>query len=86
VWHGKSLPLGLQLTQASPGLFARGGGTVSLVFNPRQLCTQGAIVVGSLRRFLLPLLPALADLGPLAHHARFRQETPLQATGGPWVR
>jgi hypothetical protein len=86
VLPGKSLPLALQLTPASPGLFERGGGTVSLLLNPRQLLTQVAIVVGSLRRLLFPLLSALADLGPLAHHVRSRQETPLQATGGPWVR
>jgi hypothetical protein len=69
VLHGKALALGLKVAQASPGLFERCGGAVSLVFDPSQLLAPVAIAIGSLRRFVLPLIAALSDFRQLAHHA-----------------
>jgi len=86
VWHGKTLALGLKVAQASLGLFEGCGGTVSLVFDPRQLLAPVAILLGSLRCFVLPLMSALSDFGPLAHHALSGQDRPPQATGDPAVR
>ena len=68
--NGKSLALGLKLAQASLGLFERFGSAVSLLFDPRQLFALVAVLIGSLRRFVLPWRSALSDFGPLAHHAR----------------
>ena len=79
--NGKALALDLKRTQASLGLFERCVGAVSLVFDPRQLLALVAVLIGSLRRFVLPLLSALSDLGQLAHHVLSRQDTPPRATG-----
>ena len=86
VLHGTSLALGRKLAQASPGLFACLSGAIALRFDPVQLLAPGAIVIGSLRRFVLPLISAVSDFGPLAHHPRARQDTPPQATGDPLGR
>jgi hypothetical protein len=86
VLHGTSLALGLQLTQASLGLFARLGGAVALVLDPRQLLARVAMFVGSLRGCVLPWLSALADVGPLAPHALSHQDRPPQATDARVVR
>jgi hypothetical protein len=80
VVHGKGLALGLELTQARPGLFERCGGAVALVFDPRQLLAQVAIGVGSLRGFVFPVTSAVSDFGPLAHEALPGQDSPSQAT------
>jgi len=74
VLNGKTLALGLTLAQASLGLFACCGGTVSFVFDPRQLLAPVAILLGSLRCFVLPLMSALSDCGQLAHHALSGQD------------
>jgi hypothetical protein len=86
VLHGQPLALGLTVALASLGLFQGGGGTVSLGFDPRQLLAPVAILIGSLRGFVLPLLSAVSDCGPLAHHALSGQERPPQGTGDPSVR
>jgi len=69
------------VAQASPGLFERYGGAVSLVFDTSQLLTPVAILIGSLRRFVFPLIAALLDFGQLAHCALSVQDTPPWATG-----
>ena len=76
----------LDLTQTRLGFFERLVGALSLVFDPGQLLAQIAILVGSLRRFVLPLLSALSDFGQWAHHARARQDTPPQVTDDPLGR
>jgi hypothetical protein len=86
VLHGEALALGLQLTQASLGLFECFVGVVSLVFDPSQLLALVAIFIGSLRGFGLPWLSALSDFGPLAHPALCGQDRPPQATGAHAVR
>ena len=86
VLHDKSLALGLELTQASLGLFERFGCAVSLGSDPRQLLAPVAILIGSLRGFVVPLRSALSDFGHLAHHALSGQDRPPQATGDPSVR
>jgi len=86
VLNGKPLALGRKLAKASLGLFACGGGTVSLVFDPRQLLAPVAILLGALRCFVLPLMSAVSDFGPLAHHALSGQDRPPQAPGDPSVR
>jgi hypothetical protein len=75
VLNGKALVLGLKVAQASLGLFEGCGGAVSLVFDPSQLLAPIAILIGSLRRFVLPLVAALSDFGQLAHHARSSRDT-----------
>jgi len=86
VLNGKTLALRLKLAKASLGLFECCGGTVSLVFDPRQLLAPVAILLGSLRCFVLPLMSALSDFGQLAHHALSGQDRPPQAPGDPSVR
>jgi hypothetical protein len=60
---GKSLALGLELTQASLGRFERLGGAVALVCDPRELLAPVAILIGSLWRFVLPWISAVSDCG-----------------------
>jgi hypothetical protein len=84
--NGKPPTLGLELTQASLGLFERCGGAVSLRFDPAQLFAQVAILLGSLRRFVFPLIAALSDFGQLAHQALSGQDPPLRAAGAHSVR
>ena len=84
--NGKPLALGLKLAKASLGLLQGYGGTVSLVFDPRQLLAPVAILIGSLRCFVLPWMSAVSDCGQLAHHALSGQERPPQVTGDPSVR
>ena len=79
MWNGKPPTLGLELPQASLGLFERCGGAVSLRFDPAQLFAQVAIVLGSLRRFVFPLMSALSDFGQVTHDALSGQDTP------PWA-
>ena len=79
--HGKALALGLEVAQASLSLFERCGGAVSLVFDPRQLLAPVAILLGSLGRFVFPLIAAVSDFGQLAHYARSGQDRPPWATG-----
>ena len=84
--HGEAQALGLQLTQASLGLFECFVGVVSLVFDPSQLLALVAIFIGSLRGFVFPLLSAVADFGQVAHQALSGQDRPPQATGAHAVR
>jgi len=86
VLNGKTLALGRKLAQASLGQLACCGGTVSLVFDPRQLLAPGAILLGALCRFVLPLMSAVSDFGQWAHHALSGQDRPPQAPGDPSVR
>ena len=86
MWHGTSLALRLELVQASLGLFAHCGGTVSRMFDPRQLLARVAMLIGSLRRFVFPWRSAVSDFGPLAHHVLSGQGTPPQATGDHGVK
>jgi hypothetical protein len=85
VVNGKSLALGLQLTQASLGLFERLAGAISLRFDPSQLLAPVAILIGSLRRFVFPLRSAVSDFGQLTHDAPSGQGPPQRATGGQSV-
>jgi hypothetical protein len=84
--NGKALALGLKVAQASLGLFERCGGAVSLVFDPSKLLAPVAILLGSLGRFVLPLITALSDFGQLAHHALSGQGRPPWTTGDHSVR
>ena len=61
VLHGKALALGRKVAQAPPGLLERCVGAVSLVFDPRQVLAPVAIVIGALRRLMLPWMSALSD-------------------------
>ena len=79
--NGKTLALGRKLAQASLGQLACCGGTVSLVFDPRQLLAPGAILLGALCRFVLPLMSAVSDFGQLAHDALSGQDRPPRTTG-----
>ncbi len=84
--YGQSLALGLELAQTRLGLFACCGGAVALGGDPRQLLALVSMLIGSLCGFVLPLLAAVSDCGPLAHHALAGQDTPPQATGAHAVR
>jgi hypothetical protein len=81
VSNGTFLTRGPSLTQASPGVFTRLLGVVALLFDPPQRRAQGTIVLGSLRRFVLPLLSALSHCGPWAPYALSCHNTPPPATG-----
>jgi hypothetical protein len=61
--HGTFLALGFELAQARLGLFERCGGAVALVCDPRQLLALVAMLLGSLRGFVLPLRTAVSDFG-----------------------
>jgi hypothetical protein len=76
----------LELPQTRLGLFERLGGAVSLVFDPRQLLALVALVIGSLRRFVFPLISAVSDFGQWAHDTLSRQAPPQLATGDHSVR
>ena len=82
------MALRLDLTQTRLGLFEGCGGAVSLVCDPSQLLAPVAIVIGSLYRFVFPLLSALFDFGQWAHDTLSGQETPPRAAGddsGRWT-
>jgi len=83
--HGTALTLALQWAQARLGLFACWGSAVSLVFAPRHLLAQVALLIGSLRRLGCPWRSAVSALGSWAHHVRAGEGPPLRATGGPSV-
>ncbi len=83
---GQSLALGLALAPTRLGLFACGGGAVTLGGAPRQLLAVVSMLLGSLGCCGRPLLAAVSDCGPLAHHALAGQATPPPATGAHAVR
>src|SRR5712692_6887928 len=74
----------LELTQTRLGRFEGLGGAVALSGEASDLLALGAMLVASLRGFVLPLISTVCDFGALAHHVCSCQPPWPEAMGVVW--
>jgi hypothetical protein len=86
IFNRQSLAVRLKLPQTRLGLFAGLAGAVSLFCDSRQLLAPVAIWIGSLCRFVFPLIAAVSDFGQGAHGMFSEQAPPRRATGDHSVK
>src|SRR5713101_3427291 len=80
------MALRLELTQTRLGLVEGVGGAVALLCDPSQLLAPVAVVIGSLYRFVFPLIAAVSDFGQWAHDTLSGQAPLRRAPGDHSVR